>query len=339
MPNVRFQNALKRIPQAIPPIWFMRQAGRYHDHYQNLKKKNTFVELCKNPILSSKTALGPIEDFDFDAAILFSDILFPLESLGMDLRYDPGPIFKENLIEENFQNILKNTNPVSSLEFQGEAIERTLEILPKDKSMIGFIGGPWTLLAFGSGQNKKDKVTKLEAFQWQILEDYIYPLLKENIELQIEAGAEIVMIFDSCAHQLEDQDLSKYLNKNLHYLVEPFPNKIGYYAKDGISYEKVFETNDKAKVSFAGIGIDSKVNIVDIFKQRRSGFIQGNFNENFMTKDFNHYEKALNEFLEDLSLLSIEERNGWICGLGHGVIKTTPQNNVKHFVQKVRSFL
>ena len=163
MRNSRFQNALNRVPQEIPPIWFMRQAGRYHIHYQNLKKSHSFVELCKTPALSAQTALGPIEEFDFDVAILFSDILFPLESLGMDLIYDPGPIFKEHLSEENASRILVNKNPISSLEFQGEAIERTLELLPYDKSMIGFIGGPWTLLSFASAKNKLDKIGKIDS--------------------------------------------------------------------------------------------------------------------------------------------------------------------------------
>ena len=85
MSNSRFINALNRKAQSTPPIWFMRQAGRYHSHYQNLKKSYTFEELCKTPKLAAETAMGPMEEFDFDVAILFSDILFPLESLGMDL--------------------------------------------------------------------------------------------------------------------------------------------------------------------------------------------------------------------------------------------------------------
>ena len=93
MSNSRFINALNRRAQITPPIWFMRQAGRYHSHYQNLKKSYTFEELCKTPKLAAETAMGPMEEFDFDVAILFSDILFPLESLGMDLTYNPGPIF------------------------------------------------------------------------------------------------------------------------------------------------------------------------------------------------------------------------------------------------------
>ncbi len=86
--NQKFQNALKGIAQDVPPVWFMRQAGRYHKHYQNMKKTYTFMELCKQPKLAAEVALGPVSEFDFDVSILFSDLLFPLEALGMGLTYD-----------------------------------------------------------------------------------------------------------------------------------------------------------------------------------------------------------------------------------------------------------
>ena len=339
MPNNRFHNALKRIPQEIPPIWFMRQAGRYHDHYQRLKKSHSFVELCKDPILSSKTALGPIEEFDFDVAILFSDILFPLESLGMNLTYDPGPIFKENLREDNATKIFSVSNPIASLEFQGEAIQRTLEILPEDKSMIGFVGGPWTLLSFALGENKAEKVNSLEEYLWNLLDDSILPLLQENISLQLKAGAELVMIFDSCAHQLNKRDLSVYFSKVVNQLAKPFPEKVGYYAKDGISYDEIFTINDSLMSPFAGFGVDSNVNILEVLSKRDSGFIQGNFSEKVISQDFFKFDKALSLFLENIASLPIEKRKGWICGLGHGVVKTTPQTNIKHFVDKARNYL
>ena len=97
MGNNKFYNALNKIPQSTPPIWFMRQAGRYHSHYQQLKLKYTFEELCKNAELAAEVACGPVEEFDFDVAILFSDILFVLEGLGLELKFKPGPIFKEEL--------------------------------------------------------------------------------------------------------------------------------------------------------------------------------------------------------------------------------------------------
>src|SRR5712691_1966169 len=90
--NERFQNALVRRAQSVPPIWLMRQAGRYHRHYQALRQKHSFMELCKEPDLAAEVALAPVLDFDFDAAILFSDLLFPLEALGMGLEFtDRGP--------------------------------------------------------------------------------------------------------------------------------------------------------------------------------------------------------------------------------------------------------
>ena len=95
--NKNFFNALNKVEQKIPPIWFMRQAGRYHQHYRKLKEKYSFEQLCKEPELACEVTLGPIVEFDFDAAILFSDILFPLDYLGMSLKFNPGPIFEKNL--------------------------------------------------------------------------------------------------------------------------------------------------------------------------------------------------------------------------------------------------
>ena len=83
--------ALARRNTGRPPVWFMRQAGRYHSHYQGLKRQVDFITLCKDPLWAAETAMGPVHDFNFDAAILFSDLLFPLEVMGMGLRYDPGP--------------------------------------------------------------------------------------------------------------------------------------------------------------------------------------------------------------------------------------------------------
>ena len=177
MPNKKFINAIERKPQACPPIWLMRQAGRYHAHYQNLKKDHTFEELCKKPKLAAETAMGPINEFDFDVAILFSDILFPLEALGMDLSYNPGPEFGLHLNEDNAESLIINQNPINFMEFQGEAIERTIERLPNEKSLIGFVGGPWTLIAYACNISKDSSDIHLNNFQIGLLDNVILPLL------------------------------------------------------------------------------------------------------------------------------------------------------------------
>ena len=336
MPNTKFLNSLNRTPQKDPPIWFMRQAGRYHDHYQALKKNHSFEELCKNPLLAAETAMGPINEFDFDVAILFSDILFPLEALGMDLSYNPGPQFGLHLNEENAHELLVNQNPISLLDFQGEAIERTIERLPDDKSLIGFIGGPWTLIVYACNISKDSREINLNNFQIDILDNVILPLLKENIKLQLNAGAEVVMIFDSTAHQLAEEDLNIYLKKIFNVLAKDFPNKIGYYAKDGINYETIIAQQDDPEISLAGTGIDSNVDLRDYFKKTTNGFVQGNFSEHFLTLPYDEFLSKLDIFINQMSKLNPEERAGWVCGLGHGVLKTTPQENVKEFVNRIR---
>src|SRR5437879_326132 len=147
--NELFQNALAHRAQSIPPIWLMRQAGRYHRHYQALRQKHSFMDLCKRPELAAAVALGPVIDFDFDAAILFSDLLFPLEALGMGLEYtDRGPQLGWHLSEQTISQMRSVEDAWPHLLFQGEAMRATRERIPSDRSVIGFVGGPWTLFVY-----------------------------------------------------------------------------------------------------------------------------------------------------------------------------------------------
>ncbi len=148
-PNNAFQSVLNGQPVKTPPIWMMRQAGRYHKHYQALRAKHSFMELCKQPELAAQVALGPVQDFDFDVSILFSDLLFPLEGLGMGLEYtDAGPRLGWNLTPQNFSKLATAEVALESLLFQRDAVRATREVLPKDKSLVGFVGGAWTLFVY-----------------------------------------------------------------------------------------------------------------------------------------------------------------------------------------------
>ena len=117
MSSILFKNALNRIHQKTPPIWFMRQAGRYHNHYQKLKENFTFEQLCKTPELASEVACGPIKEFDFDVSILFSDILFPLQGLGLPLKFSPGPIFGDFINENNYKKYSNIDKAINDLKW------------------------------------------------------------------------------------------------------------------------------------------------------------------------------------------------------------------------------
>ena len=295
--NQFFQNACNRVSQPCPPIWYMRQAGRYHKHYQKLKEKYTFEQLCKEPELAAEVACGPVREFDLDVAILFSDILFPLEGLGMDLRYNPGPQL-EGSIHGDIDVAIEH------MKFQADALKITREMLPNNVSLIGFVGGPHTIKQYGD-----------------VVLPTLIPLLKANIELQLEAGAEKVMIFDSGVASVSNWPA--YVE-----LLEPLVHKdVGYYCKEQ-------DVNAVTHYDWAGVGIDSTQNLHTLLTNTTKGFVQGNFSEQMLLWPANKLKMQLNMFCDQLQEV---DRTGWVCGLGHGINKNTPEYNVHTFIDTIRT--
>ena len=333
--NTRFQNALKGIAQPIPPVWFMRQAGRYHKHYQALRKENSFMDLCKKPELAAEVAMGPILDFDFDVAILFSDLLFPLEALGMGLKYDPSPELAWKLTDSKLKELKSFKNAIESLEFQKEALIATRKVLPSDKSLIGFVGGPWTLFTYAVEGEHKGNLTqaKTQLKLYQKFCESLLPLLEKNIQLQVDGGAEVVMMFDTAAGELSPALFQQHLEPQLRALADRFPGRLGYYSKSTTSAHLV---NLKTCTSFAGFGIDHRFNMTEELQNHRNGFLQGNFDQALLFCSPDEFDRQLESYLRDIRLLSPEQRCHWVCGLGHGVLPATPEENVRNFVKRVR---
>ncbi len=337
MPNTRFENALSRIPQNTPPIWMMRQAGRYHYHYQNLRKEHSFEELCKEPELAAEVAMGPIQDFDFDVAILFSDILFPLEALGMGLSYgDKGPKFDRQLDESTLGKLAPVDKALEELSFQKKAMQATRDRLPLDKSLIGFVGGPWTLFTFAvEGTHKGSLVPTKKALPlYSRFLEVILPLLEGNIAMQLEGGAEIVMIFDTGAGDLDPYLYRELIVPHVEHLVKRFPKQIGYYAKN-ITHahlrNDIFHDDQ-----LCGIGIDHRFDMPEVLRRRKAGFLQGNFDQLFLCVEQDDFRKHLQRYLQPIKEMSPEERAGWVCGLAHGVVPWAKEENVRFFVEHVR---
>mgnify|MGYP006085127449 CR=1 FL=1 len=328
MSNLLFKNAINHRRQTTPPIWFMRQAGRYHSHYKKLKEKYSFEELCKIPELASEVACGPVNEFDFDVAILFSDILFPLEGLGMSLKFSPGPIFDEFINKDNYQKYSDVNKAIEHMEFQKKAIKITKEKLSKDKSLIGFVGGLWTLLRFAV--DKKNKSFQVNEFHFDFMKKTLLELIKKNIQLQLNAGAEIVMIFDSGLEDLDSELFKKNYFSLIKNLADSFPYKLGYYCK-GKSKEDI---ESLLCLSFAGLGIDSSLDINNFFSKSSKGFIQGNFDESKMLIDKDSLSKEINLYCDKIESKNLAK--GWVCGLGHGINKLTPEKNVHLFIDIIR---
>ncbi len=338
MASERFQNALKSVPQAVPPIWMMRQAGRYHGHYQNLRKTNSFVDICKKPEVAAEAALGPVQDFDFDLAILFSDILFPLEALGLGLTYgDGGPKLDPHLESSHIEGLRSLEDALPYLEFQREAMRLTREVIPQDKSVIGFVGGPWTLFVYAvegshSGSLRKSKA---DPGLYRAFADRMVELLEANIRLQFDGGAEVVMVLDTAAGEVSPDWFGRVVLPDVAKLVRAFPGKIGYYSKG--SQPAHLRRKLVGDLPLGGVGVDWRWDMteaLELFAGR--GIVQGNFDPAMLFLSPEDFAAELRRWLEPLRALSPEQRRGWVCGLGHGILPATPEENVRTFVRTVR---
>lgn len=338
--NANFKNALERHPQNVPPVWFMRQAGRYHRHYQAIRSKHSFMEMCKDPGLAAEVAMGPIDDFDFDVAILFSDLLFPLEAMGMGLKYDPAPELGWQLRAENLKSLKHADEALPALEFQRAALAETRRRLPAHKSLIGFVGGPWTLFAYAvEGSHKGGLIEAKKALSlFAPFCETLLPLLEGNIRLQLEAGAEVVMLFDTAAGELMPPIYRDIVVPSLERLARIFPKRLGYYAKSvqaaHLRHPLFHDTG-----LFAGLGFDHHWELSDALKTHKVGFVQGNFDQSLLFSRPDEFKILAERYLRDLKRLSPEERAGWVSGLGHGVLPATPEENVRSFVKMIREVM
>lgn len=331
---IRKQNTASR-----PPVWFMRQAGRYHSHYQKLKEKYSFIELCKLPEVACEATLGPIRDFDFDAAILFSDLLFPLEVMGMGLNYDPGPKLGWHL--KSSQDLMKlKSGPelVEKLKFQAEAMKLIRKTLPSSKGLLGFVGGPLTLFCYaveGSHAGELiDSKAGLQDGRFNGFVEKLMNLLVENMKLQAEAGADTIAVLDTCAGEFSPEIFEKQIVPVLKTLFEKFQKlcpqtPITYYSKGtGPAHWKSL-----TPLPIACLGIDWNHDIAEVLKEwGKYWAIQGNIDPNWLFLEPKELENRLREIFTKVKALPPEVRKGWVCGLGHGVLPKTPESNVRLFL-------
>jgi uroporphyrinogen decarboxylase len=337
MSNPTFQNALARQPQTTPPIWLMRQAGRYHSHYQQLRQHHSFSELCKQPELAAEVARGPVVEFGFDAAILFSDLLFPLEALGIGLEYtDAGPRLAWPLAEDSFGRLRSLDEAWPRLEFQGAAVRATREVLPRERSLIGFAGGPWTLFAYaveGSHAGVLAQTKRMLPLFARFC-DRLIPLLARSINAQLASGAEVVLILDTAAGELSPELFHSEVVPQLARLVAACHQKPGYYSKGTQAAHLRAPLFTEGRL--AGVGVDYRWDLREAFELFPRGFVQGNFDPALLLLERAELQRQMARFLAPLRET---RRDGWVCGLGHGVLPGTPESNVHLFVETVREVL
>lgn len=330
--------ALARRNHSRPPVWFMRQAGRYHRHYQALRARHEFIELCKQPALATEVTLGPIEEFGFDAAILFSDLLFPLEAMGMGLRYAPGPQLDWHLRERaDLARLHGGAERVGALEFQGEALRLLRARLPQSCALIGFVGGPYTLFAYAVAGSHEGFAAEgpagqagLEPALYAGFTERLRELLAANMALQVQAGADCVAIFDTAAGTLSPERFQTAALP-LAEVVAAFRahcphTPLIYYSRDTgpAHWERLHGIDVQC------LGIDWRQDLVSVLQQQGPRWaIQGNIDPQWLLLPPAELEARLRPWFARLRAEPAALRAGWVCGLGHGVLQQTPESNVK----------
>ena len=324
-----------------PPIWLMRQAGRYLPEYNVIRNKaGSFLDLCYKPDYASEVTLQPISRFDLDAAIIFADILLILQNFGMGIKFEEkiGPVLEKPLIENPVLNVITEVEK-SKLVNVGEAINLTRNKLPREKSLIGFCGAPWTVMTYMiNGRSKKDlsqSVKWMEDNQSLANDiiDVLVDLSAAYLILQIQAGADIVKIFDSWAGVLDESQFNNWVIKPTSKIIakvkDVFPKTpiIGFPKGAHKFYEKyALETGLNI------IAVDSELDRDYVRNILQKKFVvQGNISPNILLRGGAELKKDI-----ELNINKFRDQP-FILGLGHGILKNTPPQHVLDLVQFVRS--
>ena len=213
----RFLDACRRRPTDVRPVWFMRQAGRYMKQYRQIRDKHGILEICKRPDLAATVTLQPVEILDVDAAIIFADLLLPIEPMGLKLRYaeGEGPVIDNPVRNSDDVDSLSTTN-TDDLGYVGEAIQQVVRALAGKVPVIGFVGAPFTLASYmiegGSSRNfiRTKQLMYSDETLWRRLMGKIVDVLAPFAHSQVAAGARAIQVFDSWVGALGSDDYVRF---------------------------------------------------------------------------------------------------------------------------------
>ena len=318
-------------------VWFMRQAGRYLPEFKKIRSQNpNFIELCLNSELSAEITLQPIKRFNLDSAIIFSDILMVPFALGQKVEFskDHGPVL-ESFIAKKFLNNDKITF-TQKLHPIYKAIKKTREKLSKEKSLIGFIGAPWTLLIYMLGAKKSKKnidYNKIQSkeFEVNLILDKLHDYLCTHIENQVDAGADVIQIFDSWAGLISYKNLPNYCyipnlkivdfckKKNIPVIC--FPRGIN---------ENYKEFNSVVKPH--GLNIDYDIDPSWAKENLKNVVLQGGLDPKTLLSSKQEILKKTKNYL------NIFNEIPYIFNLGHGLLPETDPDKVMELIKFYREY-
>lgn len=334
--NERFLKACRREPVDCTPVWFMRQAGRYMPEYQAVRASHSILEVCKTPELAAQVTLQPVERFPVDAAIIFADILLPLEPMGIRFEFaeGEGPVI-QNPIRDRADVERLQVSDGSALAYVGDSIKQARKALSGLVPLIGFAGAPFTLASYAieGGGSKQYLVTKQFMYRepeaWHRLMDKLARVVTNYLQLQIQAGAQAVQLFDSWVGCLSPGDYEEYVLPHVQLIFEGLKREGVPLIHFGTGTSALLRLMRKAGGDV--IGVDWRVHLDEAWAT--IGYdvaIQGNLDPVSLFAPLHEIERRVEDILRRAG-----GRPGHIFNLGHGILPNTPMEQVAATVELV----
>jgi len=335
----RFLDACRRRPTDVRPVWFMRQAGRYMKQYRDLRLKHGILEICKRPDLAAEVTLQPIEILDVDAAIIFADLLLPVEPMGLKLRFaqGEGPVIDNPIRTSNDIDSLSISN-TDDLGYVGETIQLVSKALAGRVPVIGFVGAPFTMASYmiegGPSRNflRTKQMMYREETMWRRLMGKLVDVLGAFAVMQVASGARIIQVFDSWLGALGPDDYVRYVAPYSRALIERIRGASVPVIHFGTGAAGFFRELHAAGGDV--MGVDWRINIDQAWMDisYRSA-VQGNLDPAVLLAPLPELRARIHELLKRTG-----SRPGHIFNLGHGILPETPVEHVKAAVEIVREF-
>jgi uroporphyrinogen decarboxylase len=335
----RFLRACLRQPVDRTPVWFLRQAGRYMQEYRDIRKHHTLVEICKQPELAAEVTITAAEKLGVDAAIIFADLLLPLEPMGLDFEFmaGEGPHVHHPVRTLDDVRALR-TDRAGDLMYVARAIEKVAAHFGNRLGIIGFCGAPYTLASYmiEGGGSRNYIHTKQMMYSapdsWRLLLDKIITVLTEYCRQQIEAGADVIQIFDSWVGSLGLADYRDYAfeaSQRLVQAVQQMGVPVIYFG-----VETAGLLTQMAATGADVIGLDWRQPLDEGWRAvGHSHAVQGNLDPITLFAPLDILEQRVHEILR-----AAGGHPGHIFNLGHGIVPNTPVENVQAVVRMVREF-
>lgn len=332
----RFMAAANLQPVDTTPVWFMRQAGRNLPEYRELRKKHSFIELAHTPELAVEATLMPVDRFGVDGAVLFADIMLPLESLGVEFEIKPGvgPVIANPIRTMEDIEKLRVVGPEEGTPYVLEALRMLRSELGERAASLGFAGAPWTMACYLVDGKPTKEYPKTKAMMygepklWNALMDKITSVTELYLQGQIDAGADVVQVFDSWLGLVDEASYRKHVMPYTARIFDAVRGKapsIHFSTGTGHLLEAIRDANPDM------VSVDWRIRLEDAWKT--IGYdkgIQGNLDPTRMFAPWDEIEVAARDILDQAA-----GRSGHIFNLGHGIHPETDFNQLQRLSQFV----